>query len=209
MASESLGYLAAGAALGLSAGLSPGPLLTLVLTQTLRHGAREGIKVALSPLCTDTPILIAAILAMSFINAHPALMGAVSLVGAAVVARFGLDCFKIRNIALPDINVRPGSFKKGVFTNFLNPHVYLFWTTVGAPTVILASEGGPLAPALFLGGFYICLIGAKIVLACFTARFKGFLGSRAYLVVMRLLGLALFTFAAFFVRDGLRFLGII
>ncbi len=209
MASESLGYLAAGAALGLSAGLSPGPLLTLVLAQSLAHGAREGIKIAFSPLFTDTPILIAAILGMSFLSAHPAVMGVVSLTGAAVVAGFALDCFRSRAAVLPDAALRPDSLKKGVLTNFLNPHVYLFWTTVGAPTVILAYESGPLAPALFLGGFYFCLIGSKITLAVFTARFKGFLKSRGYLILMRLLGLALVVFALLFARDGLRFLGIL
>jgi len=209
MASESLGYLAAGAALGLSAGLSPGPLLTLVLAQSLAHGAKEGIKIAFCPLFTDTPILIAAILGMSFLSAHPAVMGVVSLVGAVVVAGFAVDCFKSRAVALPDVKLRPDSIKKGVLTNFLNPHVYLFWSTVGAPTVILASKSGILPPALFLGGFYCCLIGAKITLALFTARFKGFLKSRGYLILMRLLGLALIIFAVIFARDGLQFLGVL
>jgi threonine/homoserine/homoserine lactone efflux protein len=47
-------------------------LLTLVLTQTLRHGPREGIKVAFSPLLTDGPVLVASILALSWIQAYPA-----------------------------------------------------------------------------------------------------------------------------------------
>ena len=43
--------------LGLYAGLSPGPTLTLVVSQTLRHGRAEGLKVALSPLVADGPIV--------------------------------------------------------------------------------------------------------------------------------------------------------
>ena len=88
----------AGAALGLSAGLSPGPLFTLVLAQSLSHGAREGVKVALAPLFTDLPILALAILAMAWIESHPLLMGLASLAGALVVARFGLDCFAVRSV---------------------------------------------------------------------------------------------------------------
>jgi hypothetical protein len=42
--------LASGVLLGFSCGLAPGPLLALVLAQTLRHGAREGYKIALTPL---------------------------------------------------------------------------------------------------------------------------------------------------------------
>ncbi|MGD0905110.1 MAG: hypothetical protein ABR924_19595 [Terracidiphilus sp.] len=48
--------LVSGVLLGLFCGLAPGPLLALVLAQTLRHGAREGRKIALSPLVTDAPV---------------------------------------------------------------------------------------------------------------------------------------------------------
>ena len=53
--------LATGAFLGLSCGLAPGPLLALVLAQTLRHGPREGCKIALTPLVTDPPIIVVAL----------------------------------------------------------------------------------------------------------------------------------------------------
>ena len=52
-------FLSAGLLLGLSGGLAPGPLLTLVASETLRHGARAGISVALAPLLTDAPIILA------------------------------------------------------------------------------------------------------------------------------------------------------
>ncbi|MDY6953588.1 MAG: LysE family translocator, partial [Thermodesulfobacteriota bacterium] len=50
--------LAIGIVLGLSAGFAPGPLLALVISQTLRHNAVEGLKVALAPLVTDLPIIL-------------------------------------------------------------------------------------------------------------------------------------------------------
>jgi threonine/homoserine/homoserine lactone efflux protein len=53
--------LASGAFLGLSCGLAPGPLLALVVAQTLRHGPREGCKIALTPLVTDAPIIVVAL----------------------------------------------------------------------------------------------------------------------------------------------------
>lgn len=55
-------FITAGAALGLSAGFSPGPLLTLVLTETLHHGVKAGIRVALAPMITDAPIIVLTLL---------------------------------------------------------------------------------------------------------------------------------------------------
>jgi hypothetical protein len=45
--------LASGAFLGVSCGLAPGPLLA----QTLRHGPREGCKIALTPLAFRLQVL--------------------------------------------------------------------------------------------------------------------------------------------------------
>ena len=64
--------LATGIVLGLSSGLAPGPLLALVVAQTLRHGPREGCKIALTPLVTDAPIiLVALILAVKLAELRP------------------------------------------------------------------------------------------------------------------------------------------
>ena len=51
-------FLLSGILLGLSGGLTPGPLLTLVVSETLCHDIEAGIKVALAPLITDTPIVL-------------------------------------------------------------------------------------------------------------------------------------------------------
>lgn len=58
--------LIAGMTLGLYAGFSPGPLLILVISQTLKHGYKEGVKVAFAPIITDVPIILITVL--FFIN---------------------------------------------------------------------------------------------------------------------------------------------
>jgi len=53
-----LNFLGIGLILGLSAGFAPGPLLTLVISETLQHDLKAGVKVALAPIITDLPIII-------------------------------------------------------------------------------------------------------------------------------------------------------
>jgi len=65
-----LSSLLAGIVMGLTAGFSPGPLSTLVITQTLRHGLKEGVKVAVAPLMTDLPIIAASLLLLSRVAHH-------------------------------------------------------------------------------------------------------------------------------------------
>ena len=87
---ETLRYAGTGAVLGLAGGLTPGPLTALVMTQTLQHGVREGIKVALVPVFTDGPLVAAsAFLVVSMEGADTAL--GVSVAGsthASVVVRY-------------------------------------------------------------------------------------------------------------------------
>ncbi len=51
-------YLLAGLVLGLSAGFAPRSMLALVLSETLQRGSRAGLQVALSPILTDTSIIV-------------------------------------------------------------------------------------------------------------------------------------------------------
>ena len=58
--SEAVGHvreLFLGAVIGLGAGLTPGPLLGLVLPNTLKKGFGAGLRVAMSPLLSNVIIL--------------------------------------------------------------------------------------------------------------------------------------------------------
>lgn len=206
MPQDPMSYALAGAALGLSAGLSPGPLLTLVLSQTLAHGPREGVKVALAPVVTDAPILLAAWLVLSRFSHSPAVLGLLSLAGACLLLRYGYECLLAPPPDAADPDKAPRSLLRGVAANFSNPHPYLFWTTVGMPMLLEAAQTGPLAVVLFLAVFYATIIGGKIAAAVVTGRFRRFLRTRAYRVFMAVLGLSLFYYALTFVWQGLAML---
>ena len=86
--------ITAGITFGLSAGLTPGPLLTFVITQTLRHGPREGIKVAAVPLITDLPIIALCLLVLSRVAGLDPLLGTLSLAGGLFVFYLAWDSFR-------------------------------------------------------------------------------------------------------------------
>ncbi|MEL7059947.1 MAG: hypothetical protein AAGN46_07975, partial [Acidobacteriota bacterium] len=53
--------LALGLGFGTAAGLSPGPLMTLVVATALDRGAAAGARVAMAPLITDAPVIVLAV----------------------------------------------------------------------------------------------------------------------------------------------------
>lgn len=201
-----LAFLGAGIVLGLSAGFSPGPLFALVLSQTIRHGAREGVKVAAAPLLTDLPIILASTLVLSRLAGYKGLLGAVSIAGAAVVGFMAYGTFRAKRQEAASDAAEPQSLLKGALVNFLSPHPYLFWLTIGAPMILKGREVGPAAPVLFVAGFTACLVGSKVALAVLVGRSSHLLDGKRYEYAMRALGLLLLLFAGFLLRDGLRLL---
>ena len=200
-------FLTLGALLGLSAGLSPGPLLALVISETLRHGVGAGVRVALSPAFTDLPIILLTLFVLSRISGYEQALGVVSLLGGAFILSMGAGSLFPRP-ASPDLPATaPKSLRKGILVNFLSPHPYLFWMTVGSSLMHRALGHGTGTLVGFLAAFYAALIGAKITLALVVGRSRAFLSGPVYRNVMRLLGLALCVLALFLFRDGLRLLG--
>jgi threonine/homoserine/homoserine lactone efflux protein len=195
--------------MGLAAGVSPGPLLALVIGETIRHDRRMGIRVALAPLITDVPIVLLALFLLSRVAGYGRVLGAISLAGAAFIAYLAWESLTTRGLQTGSISRQPRSFRKGLITNALSPHPYLFWITVGAPVVIRAGESSPAAALLYVLGFYLLLVGSKVAVAFIVDRSRAWIQGRAYLYVIRGLGVVLAVFALLFLRDGLHLLGLL
>jgi threonine/homoserine/homoserine lactone efflux protein len=204
-----IAFLFSGAVFGLSGGLSPGPLLTLVISETLKHGAKEGVKVSVAPLLTDLPIILVTLLILSRLAEIRPLLGVVSLSGAGFLLYLACESLKFKGTDIDVGQIRPQSFKKGIIVNFLNPSPYLFWVTIGAPLLLKALNAGLFSALLFILSFYLCLVGSKVLVAVVAGRSRFFLKSRNYIYTVKFLGIILLIFAALFLKDSLKFFGLI
>lgn len=193
--------------LGLSAGLSPGPLLALVISETISLGIGAGIRVALAPLISDLPVLLLSFFLVSYLCESDPVLGIISIAGAVLILKMGIS--NIRTVG--QMPQSPGtasvSLIKGVLVNILSPHPYLFWITVGAPIASKAWQIHPGGAIGFVAGFYLMLVGAKLALAAVVARTRSFLTGAAYVWTMRVLGLILCCFALGLARQGVKLWG--
>ncbi len=201
--------LSAGVVLGLSAGLTPGPLLTLVITQTLRHNIREGIKVALAPLITDVPIIVISLLVLGRLSDFNRVLGLISIAGGIYVLYLAYESARTGPVDLQISKEHPRSLKKGSLINIFNPNPYLFWITVGAPLMLKMGAETRLAPVIFVLCFYLLLVGLKVCMAVIVGKSRSFLSGRIYVNIMRSLGVVLALFALFLFKDAVQLLGIV
>ncbi len=198
-------FLVAGVLLGLSGGLAPGPLLALVASETLRHGVQAGVRVALAPLLTDLPIILAAILLLRPLADQNLPLASIHFAGGVYLAWLGFQGLRFRGAELAPTHPTD-SLRRGVIANFLTPSPYLFWLTGGAPTVLDAWGHGWPAAAAFVAAFYALLVGSKMLLALALGRARPILRDRNYIALMRGLGALLLVYAGLFLRDGWRLL---
>ena len=204
-----LSFLITGTILGLSAGFAPGPLLALVISETMEHDVRAGIKVALAPILTDLPIIIVTIFILAKLSDFQSVLGIISIIGALFILYLGINNLRTKGIELDLDKSAPRSFQKGIIVNALSPHPYLFWFSVGGPITIKAMDQNLLAAISFIGSFYVLLLGTKIVLAILVGKSRTFLMGNRYIFTMRLLGFILILLAGILFRDGLHLLDIL
>lgn len=194
-----LAYLALGFSMGFSAGLSPGPLLTLVITASLRSGFGGGLRVALAPFVTDLPIILLSVLLSNSLPVDA--LRWVGTVGGLVVVWLGIEALRAsRHAVLPDqegVHVAAQrELWRGALVNALNPHPYLFWMTIGGPALVNSWRISPWHTLAFIGTFYGLLIGSKIGVAWLVSRQASSLSLAWYRRILAGCGLLLFAMAA-------------
>ena len=186
----------AGVALGVIEGIKPGPLLTMVIRETLSGGLRAGVWTAAAPIFTDGPLIIVSLLAASWISTRPSILIVISILGAAYLLKMGLECFSIEppSSDLAEVDVSD-SFKRGVLTNLLNPNVYIFWFLIGGPLMASVDDEEPLAPVAYAVTFLVSIIIVKSIIALAFDRTRGNLSRRSYSIMLSLCGVAMIFFA--------------
>jgi len=206
--SQAWPFVLSGLVFGFSGGIAPGPLLALTISETLRGGLGAGFRVCLAPIITDGPLILVTFFLLSRLGDLDILMGLISFLGGSFLLFLAFESWRTNpdNLHLEaDANQ---ALKRGVLTNLLNPSPYLFWVSVGTPTLLDANDHGPFAIPLFLLAFFASIVCSKLAVAMLTARFSDFLRSRFYLALMRFLALALLVFALLFYWDAGQFFGL-
>lgn len=203
-------YLIQGLLLGLGVGLAPGPLLALVISASLRGGTSHGLRVALSPLITDLPIIVLSLFILRQINNSA--LGFLSIVGAIVLFYFAYESWVAgKNNPQDFINKDKsiGSTKttlfKAILTNFINPSAWLFWMTAGGTLLINGWNQSLIDAAGFLLGFYLLLIGSKVLLALGIGSSRNKMPSRLYKLLVRIASILLLVLGIELIRSSLNY----
>lgn len=174
-------FLLLGAGIGFVAGVTPGPVLTLVVAETFQGGWSRGAAVAAGPLLADGPIILLAVYVMA--QLPPAAVKGLSLVGGGFLLYLAASTFwtsRRARLTRTEAGSARGTLAKGWLARALTPNAYLFWFLVGAPLLVQAGQDDWLAAPAFLLGYYSTIVGSNVILALALHRWVGLFSERLY-----------------------------
>ncbi|WP_457642057.1 LysE family translocator [Persephonella sp.] len=191
-----------GLILGIAAGISPGSLLALLISETLRGNIKNGILVSISPIFTDIPIILVSLYLLNRLQNFNFLLGIISLTGSVILFYLGIKNIIGKYQDIPtDLH---GSFIKGLIINILNPYTYLFWFFIGTPYITGKSF---LEASSFVLFFFIGITGSMILIAISIEKIKIFIKSRYYYYLLKFIGFLFIIFGIILTKNSIKYLG--
>jgi len=155
-------FLTQGIVFGLYAAFLPGPMQAFLLSQIIRAGWKRTLPLALVPLASDGPVMISLFFLLSQLPAW--FTNVLRIIGGVFILYLAWDAYKTSrkkvdiSIDSAPLNLPQASFIKGVTMNLLNPNVYIFWATIGVPTILTGWQISPWHGISFALGFYATMI---------------------------------------------------
>lgn len=189
-----------GLTLGLAAGISPGPLLVLVVTAAIRGGWPAGVLAACAPLVSDALVVVGTLLVLDQLPDRA--LGYVALAGAAFIVWTGVTTMREARTAslTPSAGERRNAARQALgqaaLMNLLSPHPWIFWATVLGPLTLTTWQDSSLGAVSLVIGFYVAIVGAKALIAVVVAGQRHRLGDRGYRRALVVAGVLLVLAAA-------------
>ncbi|MBI4360485.1 LysE family transporter [Candidatus Micrarchaeota archaeon] len=189
---ELLALIAYGASLGLTGALTPGPLSTVMVSETMAHGKLRGALFALAPLLTDLPVLLAFVIGFTVLQ-NGIMLWAAGFLGGAYLVYLGVRQITEKQNATKNQAGKKSALRKALTVNAANPNLYIFMGSVMAPQIVQDIHD-PLLSAAFFASFLLFLVGGNLGVVVAVDRGRTFFESQNYRFILQALGVLLVFF---------------
>lgn len=155
-----------GTALGMFAGIIPGPFLALVAATALRRGLGDGLKTALVPLITETPVLLLSVLVLTQLS--PPLLRWIGIAGGLLILymawRVETDARDATPTQAADESLI-GHYFRVAAVGLLSPSPWVFWFIIAGPLFLTRWHQSWVHGVVFLAAFFAFFVGMMMLVA--------------------------------------------
>lgn len=144
----------------LSGAASPGPVLTVVISETLKHKAKAGFLMIVGHSLLELVIVAALIFGLRGFLKNETVVRTVGILGGAFLLVLSFNILRGSLTHQTSFNLEEekkksskiGSTSKGILVSLSNPYWTLWWLTIGANYVFLSLKRGLAGLSFFYTG---------------------------------------------------------
>ncbi|MCL4395088.1 MAG: LysE family translocator [Chloroflexi bacterium] len=202
--------------IGFTGAMMPGPVTTLVVTETARRGFIAGPLVTLGHVLLEAAMVVALLFGLGDVIKADAVAGAIGIVGGLFLLWMGYDI--IRNawqgrvslsVSRSDEAVKSSPSRNpivaGVLTSISNPYWLLWWATVGAAYLVTFRAFGVAGIIAFYVGHTLADWVWNDVVAFAMATGRRAMNDRIYRGILIVCGAFLIATSGYFLVSGVAF----
>jgi threonine/homoserine/homoserine lactone efflux protein len=194
----------------LSGAMMPGPLLTVTVGEAARRGFWAGPLIMVGHALLELALVLLLLAGVGVWLNRPAVLGAVGVLGAAMLGWMGLGLLKASRHSRLEFDGETASglnpVAAGVLMSAANPYWLIWWLTIGLGYVMFSMQYGLLGVALFYVGHILADFAWYTLVSGAVAQGRRFLSDGLYRGFLAVCGVFLFGFGGYFGIQGVRFL---
>lgn len=203
---------------GFSGAMMPGPVTTLIVTESARKGFIAGPLVTIGHVVLELVMVVALYFGLGDVLKQASVAGAIGLLGGVFLLWMGLGIVKSAasgQVSLSATARATGARAEsnpvvaGLLTSAANPYWLLWWATIGASYLItFRAFGMPGVIAFYLGHTLADWVWNSVI-AFIVATGRRIMTDRVYRGILIACGSFLVVFSFYFLYSGIGFLGFV
>lgn len=188
-----------------SGAASPGPVLTITLSESVKRGFKVGPLIVLGHALLEVPVVVGVTLGLArFLQRREVSIG-IAASGAVILFYLAwLTYRESRGPLMEDCVVRTGIKGwwdlpwKGILTSLSNPYWFLWWATIGLAYMTLAMKWGIRGVSAFYIGHISADLAWYSLVSALVASGRRFISEARYSWLLRICAVAFFFFGVYF-----------
>ena len=200
--------------IGFTGAMMPGPVTTLIVTETARRGFIAGPLITIGHALLELAMVVALVFGLGDLLKQNAVAGTIGLLGGLLLLWMGFDIVrsawqgKVSFDTTRDVSASSSGnpIIAGILTSVANPYWILWWATVGAAYLITFRAFGIVGIVAFYIGHTLADWVWNNVVAFVVATGRRGMTDRVYRGILIVCGAFLIALSFYFVNSGINFL---
>ena len=194
---------ALGFIVGLSGAMLPGPMSVYAISIALKTKLTRILFLVLGHIFIEAAMVALLLLGLRQILGSKIVFNTLTILGGGGIILMGLYIFlKAGQLKLSldtKINLSSGLILSGIFLTAFNPTFPAWWLSIGAGLLSRALLFGLVGVIVLILGHWLADLTWFSILGFVAARGKAWLNEKSYQLILKTLGLILFTFGLWFI----------